>query len=79
MNWNLIMWFAGVMATLAGLKFVIVLFRSLVNKDSMKSAISVIGDKIHEGAESVTDYIKTKAEERKVKKELEERPIIRLR
>ena len=71
MNWNLVWWFVGVCGTLTALKFVIVLFKSLFSKDSMKLAIGALGDKISDANEVISEKIKAKAEEKKKKKEEE--------
>lgn len=71
MNWNLILWFAGIMATLAGLKFVIVFFKSLFSRDMMEDVIDGMGNKISKANKKLTEKIKKKAIERKQKKEEE--------
>ena len=59
----------GTLATLAGLKFVIVLFRSLFSKETMTGVIDAMGNKISEANEKITESVKKKAAERKKKKE----------
>lgn len=51
MNVELITWFAGVLATIYGLKFVIMIFRKIFSKDSMANVMNGIG----RGAESAAD------------------------
>ena len=79
MNWDLIKWFAGLMATLAGIKFVMVFFKTLVSKETMRDALDVMGDKIHDAGESASSYLKRKSKERKMRKEQEEKPIVVIR
>jgi len=73
MNWSLVWWFFGVCATLTALKFVIVLFRSIFNKETMQNAIETAGNKISETSEKMTEKIKEKAAERRVRKEEEKK------
>ena len=77
MNISIVLWFAGIMATIYGLKFVIVLFRSLFNKEAMEDALESIGKK----TTNASKVIKSKIEERKQKKQEKETemamPIIR--
>lgn len=87
MNWGLIGWVAGAVATLCAIKFVggfiIDLFKSLFGKDARKGMIDSIGTHIHEASESCADKIREKAEQRKkerrAKKLKEDEPIIIIR
>lgn len=79
MNWNFVMWFAGVCATVVALRFIVVLFGSLFSKESMKSAIGCIGNKINEANATVTEKIKEKAAERKQRKAEENRATVIIR
>ena len=80
MNWGIIMWIAGIVATLYGIRFVLDLFKSLFGKESRQRMIASFGDKLNEANETVTEKIKEKAEQRKAerqrKKIEEEHPII---
>ena len=81
MNWNLIAWFAGVLLTIAGIKFVFVAIHTLLSKKTMKSAIDAVGVGIGESADRFTNYIQKKVDARREKKEAEKntRPTIIIR
>ncbi len=76
MNWNLVLWFAGIMATFVGLKFVFVVFHTLFSKESMKGCLNSIGDKIENANERVVNKVKEKAEQRKARKQEMEKPTV---
>lgn len=71
MNWSLIGWIFGGVATLYGIKFIFTLFSSLFGKEQRKAIIAGLGDKVHEASESMSESFREKAEERKRKKEEE--------
>ncbi len=80
MNWGLVWWFIGVMGTLAALKFVIVFFKSIFNKDAMRDVIDRAGDGISAGSQKLSETLrqkaKKKAEERKQKQKEENRAVV---
>lgn len=76
MNWGLIAWFAGVVLTFAGIKFVWVFLRSILSKETMEDVIDAAGNGISNAGRSFSNYIKKKGEERKSKKE---NPIVTIR
>lgn len=71
MNWSLIGWVFGGVATIYGIKFIFTLFSSLFGKDQRKAIIAEMGDKIHQTSENFSDSLKAKAEERRKKKAAE--------
>ena len=73
MNWGLILWFAGVVGTIYGLKFVLELFKSLLGKESRESKMETIGESIHSANKRITNNLKKKAAEKKKQKESEKR------
>ena len=82
MNWNLVLWFAGIMVTFVGLKFVWVLFRTLFSKESMEDVVDAIGDGIHNASEKVSKSIKKSAQKRRARKKAEKKndpPLIMIR
>lgn len=82
MNWELIAWFAGVVATLYGLKFVIVLFRTLFSKQTMVRVIDSAGRGAANTADRVTEKLREKVEERRERKQREKeenKPVVIIR
>lgn len=78
MNWNLIAWFAGVVLTIYGLKFVLTLAKSLFGKEARESIVDGIGSSISNANKKITKSLKKKADERKRKKAEENRAIVRV-
>lgn len=78
MNWNLIGWFAGVILTIAGLKFVWVFLRSILSKDTMLDVIDAAGNGISNAGKAFSNYLGKKADERRKKKEAN-KPIVTIR
>jgi len=78
MNWRLITWFAGVMLTLGGLKFVWVFLKTLLSKETMEDCIDSLKDSVSGAAGKLSNKIKMKAERRREKKE-QNRPVITIR
>lgn len=82
MNWELIAWFAGIVATLYGLKFVMVFFKTLFNKDTMVNAINCVGSGASKKAKKITKNLKRRIAEKherdRVRKE-QERPVVIIR
>lgn len=79
MNWQLIAWFAGVMLTLGGLKFVWVFLRTLLSKETMEDGIDALKDSVSGLANKATDKIKEKAERRRQEKKEKAKPIVTIR
>lgn len=79
MNWGLIAWFAGIVATIYGLKFVLALFKSLLGKESREAVIDTLGESINSANKRLTKAVKKKAAERKAKKREENRAVITIR
>lgn len=73
MNWGLIGWFAGIVLTFAGLKFVLVAARTLLSKDTMKAGLDAINDKVTTETKKFEKYLKKKVKARKVQKSNEVR------
>jgi hypothetical protein len=78
MNWNLIGWFAGVVLTFAGIKFVWVFLREILSRDTMENVIEAAGDGFSNAGKKLGRYLKKKGDERRTKKE-EQKPIITIR
>ena len=78
MNWNLIWWFAGIVATFYGLKFVLEFFKSIFGKESREAIMDSIGSSITSTNKKITRAIKKKAATRKQKKQEENRAIVRV-
>lgn len=77
MNWGLIGWFAGIVLTFAGLKFVWVFLRNILSRDTMENVIETAGNGISNAGKSFSDYLKKKSNERRAKKE--RHPIVTIR
>lgn len=78
MNWSLILWFAGIVATFYGLKFVLEFFKSIFGKESREAIMEGIGSSISNTNKKITKAIKKKAAARKQQKEEEKRAIVRV-
>ena len=61
---QLVWWFAGVLATLAGIKFVFAVFRKLTSKEQIDNLMQKANDGIHNTSERVAYYIKQRKEEK---------------
>ena len=72
MNWSLLGWVFGGVATLYGIKFIFTLFSSLFGKEQRRELIAEMGDKIHTANENFTESLKKKAAERKAEKKRRE-------
>lgn len=82
MNWGLIGWFAGVVLTFAGLKFVWVFLRSILNRDTMEDVIDGAAAGISNAGKRFSNYLKKKEKERKIRKKQmkqENKPIVTIR
>lgn len=77
MNWRLIAWFAGVMLTLGGLKFVWVFLKNALSKETMEDVIDNMNATISGVAKKTTAKLKEKAERRRQEKE--NKPIVTIR
>lgn len=71
MNWELIRWFAGICLTIVGLKFVLVMVKTLFSKEMMQDAIGAVGDKISDANYKMTNSLKRKMAEKKARREAE--------
>ena len=72
---NIIVWFAGVMVTWCGLKFVFRFFKRLGSKSNMDNMIDKVNDSITNSADKFADYCKKGMKKRKE----EEQPIVTIR
>ena len=79
MNWNFIAWFAGILATFAALKFLMVTFKSLFSKQSMQSVLDRVGDGVSNANERLTEKMRSKVEERRQRKRDENRAEVVIR
>ena len=85
MNWSLVAWVAGVLLTFAGIKFVWVLFRTLLSKETMEDVVDSIGDSIHNAGERMATAVKKSAQKHRQKKKVvkakkqQEPPLISIR
>ena len=70
MNWDFVKWVAGVLLTLAAIKFVWTVFRTLFSKETMENVIDTVADKIHSAGEKMTEVIKDAAASHAAKKEM---------
>lgn len=61
---KLVWWFAGVMATIYGIKFVIAVFQRLTGKQQINSLIDKANKGIQTTAQKTAEYIKQKREEK---------------
>ena len=71
MNWELVGWFAGVIATLVGIKFVWTLFRTLFSKESMVRVIDSVGNSAQKAADKMSRGFSEKMAEKRARKEKE--------
>lgn len=79
MNWELVGWFAGVVATIYGLKFVLVLFKSLFGKQSMTRVIDGASNAAVHASDRMKENLRCKIEERRERKQQEKyenRPVV---
>ena len=82
MNWGLIGWIFGAVATLYGIKFVFVLFKTLFSKDAMQHAVYKAGDTATRHANNMKAYLEEKVEKEKIKRQQKremEKPTIVIR
>lgn len=77
MNWRLIAWFAGVLLTLGGMKFVWVFLKNALSRETMEDLIDNMNSTISGAAKKTTAKLKEKAERRKQAKE--NKPIVTIR
>lgn len=70
-----IVWLAGVLATLYGIKFVFLVFKRLGSKNNINSVLDRMEDSMGEAAGKVANGIKN----RKARKKEAERPIVTIR
>jgi len=67
-----ILWFAGVLATWYGLKFVFMVFKRLGSKNTINDILDRAEDKMAEGADEVAGYFKRKGKKK-------EQPVVTIR
>ena len=82
MNWGLIAWIFGTVATLYGIKFIFVLFRTLFSKETMVKAIDVAGQSASNAGNRVSDYLQQKVEmqkERRRREKEKNKPVVIIR
>ena len=79
MNLQMVAWFAGVMATIYGFKFVLAVFKRLGSKSTMNDIMDRAEDKMNDAAEKVAGMWKQQKTRRKEKKAEAERPIVTIR
>ena len=66
---NFVWWLTGVLATLAALKFVFLVFRKLTSKESMNAVIERAQEGMHDAANKVVKKIQTKKNNQKKEKQ----------
>ena len=69
MNWELVKWVAGVLLTVAGIKFVWTAFRAIFSKENMTDVLESIGDKCSDAAYSSGEFIRKKVVQHKKRKQ----------
>ena len=83
MNWGLVGWFAGIVLTFVGLKFVIVAAKTLFSKETMQAAINVVGDGASRTTKKFEKYLKNRTKKVKAyqaaKRSAENKPIVTIR
>lgn len=67
-----IWWLTGVCATIAGIKFVILLFKRVTSKENLNAFIDSAEDHMNNGVKRVENYFKKK------KAEKDNRPMVRI-
>ena len=60
-----VFWFAGILATIAALRFVIEVFKRITSKQNMSSLLDRAEDGIKNTAEKTANFIKEKRKEKK--------------
>lgn len=76
MNWGLVGWFAGTIATLIGIKFIWTLFRTLFSKESMVKVIDSVGSGATNAANKMTASVTQKIRDKKERKKDENKPVV---
>ena len=67
-----IFWFAGVLATWYGLKFVFMVFKRLGSKNTINDILDRAEDRMADGADQVAGYFKRKGKKK-------EQPVVTIR
>lgn len=67
-----ILWFAGVLATWYGLKFVFMVFKRLGSKNTINDILDRAEDRMADGADQVAGYFKRKGKKK-------EQPVVTIR
>ena len=79
MNFELVLWFAGVIATLIGIKFIWTIFRTLFSKQSMVRVIDKVGEKASNTSERMAEKVAESIEKRREKKREANKPVVYIR
>ena len=69
MNWRLILWFAGFLATIGGLKFVWTFMREMFSKENFECWIDTGNEKLKSAAHNMSDRMKERKERKRAEKE----------
>ena len=72
---ELVLWLTGVLVTIAGCRFVILVFKRLTSREAMNDLIDKASEGFHNAADKVANNIK----EKKKKKNEERQPIVTIR
>lgn len=65
---NFVWWLVDVLAPIAAVKFVWIVFRKLTSKEMMSAMLDKANNGIHDTAENVAKWIKSRPKKRKKKK-----------
>ena len=76
MNLSIVLWFAGALLTIYGIKFVFLFVREMFSKDTMESVMDAAGATIKNMNKSFTRYLKRKARERREKTKEKNLPMV---
>ena len=57
-------WLTGVMAVIAGCRFILLVFRKLTSKESMEAVLNKAENGLKKTATNATDFLKKKKQER---------------
>ena len=83
-NWDIIKWLGGLLATFGIIKIVWAVFRELFNKDNIADALQAVGEKCSDGAEWTAGKVRKKMVMAKQRREIrkakkDNRPIVYIR
>lgn len=79
MNWNIVIWFGGILATYAAIKFLMVTFRSLCSKDNIHAVLDKVEDHVTSANQKLTEKMKVKVAEHRQRKRDENRAEVVIR